>query len=453
MSTGHKRAKTLDDIFNDDDAGLLDDVAPLKKSMLSEDKLKLATSDLYTFIQTNRRLPYEGSADFEEWMLSAKLSGFQKSDPKLFLDFQNYALSLKGEQADTTKEKPEGSPEEEEKIYSSLDDIFDEDDDLGLLDVAESSLPVIHKSSVGESEFSKKHKAKYAKYVAKYRPCQDFDRYEAFFAEINAQLKAGSLKAVRYSGYKTKDLNIGQIFMLSGMLVIVADLDKENAEMGSHRYNYRMHLIYSNQTEVDPIVYTFMESLNIDDRGSQIVPVNEAGREFMEDLKRHLMKLKEIDIAAGRDWHSNAMSETKQKQNVSGYIYILKSLSTHPSLLQFKQGSALIKIGFCITSVEERIKNAKNEPTYLYADVEVVDAFPCSNIDPHQFERLVHAILVDHRLNVTLQDQSGKLHQPREWFTVRPETAKEVVHRILDKSIVNYRVNKITGKLVPRNPS
>lgn len=443
MSSGHKRAKTFEDIFNDDDTGLLDDVAPIKKHTSFEDKLKVVAIDLFEFIQTNRRLPLKDSPVIKEGLLFVQLSDFQKSDPQLFLEFQNYAQSLKEEQADLNQQSPD-STRDKERTYSNLDDIFADDDDLGLLDGAEVTLPA-RRSRTGQPSNKIINKADY---VAKARPCKDFARYETFFAEVSAQLKAGNLKVVKYSGYDTKALDYGQIFMLSGMMVLLVDLDKENLIRASHKSNYRLRLIYSNQIEVDPFNYTFMQSLNEDDRGSQIVPLNEAGREFMEDLKRRIMKIKESNAASGKTWRSNATQEASEEENTNGYIYVLKSLSTHPSLMQFMQDSALVKIGFCTTSVKERIKNARHEATYLYADVEVIYTCRCTNIDPHQFEYLVHAILAEHRLNVTLQDQNGNMHQPREWFTVSPETAKEVVQRILDKSIVNYRVNKLTGKLV-----
>ena len=35
------------------------------------------------------------------------------------------------------------------------------------------------------------------------------------------------------------------------------------------------------------------------------------------------------------------------------------------------------QIGYSTTKVEQRVKNAKNEPTYLMADVEVITSFRC----------------------------------------------------------------------------
>jgi len=47
---------------------------------------------------------------------------------------------------------------------------------------------------------------------------------------------------------------------------------------------------------------------------------------------------------------------------VTGYIYVLSSLSDNPAV---KAEKNLYKIGFTTNSVEQRIANAEHEPTYL----------------------------------------------------------------------------------------
>ena len=46
----------------------------------------------------------------------------------------------------------------------------------------------------------------------------------------------------------------------------------------------------------------------------------------------------------------------------TGYIYVLKSLSKDAKIQTIEN---LYKIGFSSTPIEERIKNAEQEPTYL----------------------------------------------------------------------------------------
>ncbi|MFH4338870.1 GIY-YIG nuclease family protein, partial [Acinetobacter baumannii] len=61
----------------------------------------------------------------------------------------------------------------------------------------------------------------------------------------------------------------------------------------------------------------------------------------------------------------------------TGYIYILKSQSKEPKIQSLEH---LYKIGFSTTTVEKRIANAKKEPTYLMADVEVIAEYQAFNI-------------------------------------------------------------------------
>ena len=50
----------------------------------------------------------------------------------------------------------------------------------------------------------------------------------------------------------------------------------------------------------------------------------------------------------------------------------------------------LFKIGYSKTDVEERIKNAEKEPTYLMAPVIIKGVWKCYNMNPQKFEHLLH---------------------------------------------------------------
>lgn len=66
-----------------------------------------------------------------------------------------------------------------------------------------------------------------------------------------------------------------------------------------------------------------------------------------------------------------------EKDQDTGYIYMLKSKSTNPDVASI---SHLYKIGYSTTKVEERIKNASQEPTYLMADVSIIIVYNCYDI-------------------------------------------------------------------------
>src|SRR5690554_7391469 len=76
---------------------------------------------------------------------------------------------------------------------------------------------------------------------------------------------------------------------------------------------------------------------------------------------------------------------TVQEEDVpSGWIYVLKSRSEKPEIKSLEN---LYKIGFSKNPVQERIKNASKEATYLFADVEIIDSRACFNVNIQKLER------------------------------------------------------------------
>ena len=61
----------------------------------------------------------------------------------------------------------------------------------------------------------------------------------------------------------------------------------------------------------------------------------------------------------------------------NGFIYILKSKSQK---YEISSKQNLYKIGYSKGSVTRRVSGAKNDPTYLMADVEIISVFRCFNM-------------------------------------------------------------------------
>lgn len=113
----------------------------------------------------------------------------------------------------------------------------------------------------------------------------------------------------------------------------------------------------------------------------------------------------------------------------SGYIYVLKSKSNKPEIRAIKH---LYKIGFTTTTVDDRIKNAVNAPTYLMAGVEVVMTFKCYNMNTHKLEELLHDYFGNSCLEIEIFDKNGFRHSPREWFTVTLSEIEEFISVVLE---------------------
>ncbi|HEY5592213.1 MAG TPA: GIY-YIG nuclease family protein [Paludibacter sp.] len=120
----------------------------------------------------------------------------------------------------------------------------------------------------------------------------------------------------------------------------------------------------------------------------------------------------------------------------TGFIYILKSLSNDPKIQSIPN---LCKIGYSSIPVEERIKNAELEPTYLMAPVKIVSTIKCYNLNPQKFEQLIHNFFGKTCLNFDIFDINGKRHTPREWFIAPLDSIEEAIEFIISGEIVDYR--------------
>jgi hypothetical protein len=119
----------------------------------------------------------------------------------------------------------------------------------------------------------------------------------------------------------------------------------------------------------------------------------------------------------------------------TGWIYVLKSKSTNAELSSIQN---LFKIGFASNSVDDRIKNAKNEATYLFADVKKIATYKVYNRNADKLESLLHRFFASACLDIDLFNEKGQRLNPREWFVVSLEVIEESIQLILNESIVNY---------------
>ena len=133
---------------------------------------------------------------------------------------------------------------------------------------------------------------------------------------------------------------------------------------------------------------------------------------------------------------------------VSGYIYVLRSRSEDPQIAGIKD---LHKIGFTRDSVEKRIKNAEKSPTYLMAPVEVVASYRTYNLKASALENLLHRVFAEVRLDLTQADRKGRDYDPSEWFVVPRDVIDQAIDLIISGDIVSYVYDAKAQKLVARD--
>lgn len=113
-------------------------------------------------------------------------------------------------------------------------------------------------------------------------------------------------------------------------------------------------------------------------------------------------------------------------------------MSQDPAIKDVKH---LYKIGFSTNSVEQRIANAENEPTYLMALVKVQASYKVVNMNSQKFEDLIHQLLKPVQFQVSVFDEKGVEHQPQEWFVVPLPVVDIIIQKIMDGSILGYTYN------------
>jgi hypothetical protein len=132
----------------------------------------------------------------------------------------------------------------------------------------------------------------------------------------------------------------------------------------------------------------------------------------------------------------------------SGTIYVLRSKSDHPVVAEHRD--LIHKIGVTGGDVSARVANAKHDPTYLLADVEVVATYRLYNVNRGKLETLLHRVLGQARLDLMIPDRFGQAVRPREWFLVPLHVIDEVVERITNQTITGYQYDPETAALVQR---
>ncbi|MDX2097013.1 MAG: GIY-YIG nuclease family protein, partial [Leptolyngbyaceae cyanobacterium bins.59] len=129
----------------------------------------------------------------------------------------------------------------------------------------------------------------------------------------------------------------------------------------------------------------------------------------------------------------------------TGYIYVLRSQSDDPFIVANR--SVVHKIGVTGGDVKKRIANAKKDPTYLLADVEIVATFKLANINRKGLEALLHKFFDNARLNVELQDRFGTPVKPREWFLVPLPVIEDVIEKIKEGTLDQFQYDPQTASL------
>lgn len=249
-----------------------------------------------------------------------------------------------------------------------------------------------------------------ADYVAQRKLCEDFEHYLPLFKQVHLDLKQGKRSLVKIS--KTINLQAGHYYVVDGQLLLLEAIGEKH-QSSNFLPDGRTRCIYENGTESDILLQTLRKSV--------------VGNGYA---------VTELQSESDSKFFTNV--DLTEKDQVTGYIYVLRSLSKNPAI---SSQPNLYKIGFSTNSVEERIANAEHEPTYLMAPVEVVATYKVVNLHSQKFEDLVHQVLQAVQFHVTVINDEGLSHEPKEWFVVPLNVVDVIIKKIMDGSIVGYTYN------------
>jgi len=392
---------TLDDIFNeDDDFGLLDVKIKSSNVKSEEDRLIDSFEEINSFIDKNDREP--ASSSMSEYSLLARLKNFREDEnsKKILKPFDRHDLLGYVE-----LDKP------------TIDDILN-DDDFGLLD-ADSELDIFKFNHTPKPQDRAE-----TDFVSKRAPIEEkeFEKYETMFHKVHQELK-NNVRKIEPFNYESLEVN--HFYINNGVLLYVEGVEWDKTiqkfKSGIHnRPDGRCSIIFENGTKSNMRFQSLYKTLHKD--GKRITEPKELST---PDLFVNADCVKEEDIQ-------------------TGWVYVLKSKSNDEKIKSIKD---LYKIGFSNTSVDERIKNAKSEATYLYADVKKVATYGCYNRNAHKIESLLHRFFATACLNIDLFNDKGQRITPREWFVVPFDVVEEAIYLMLNETILNYEYDVENRKI------
>lgn len=330
-------------------------------------------------------------------MLASRLQGIRLDPKKVhsLLQFDFYDLLKCGESKSVT-----------------VEDILG-DDPLDLLGCGDGE------DSIFTLKYVKKSDRLRPDFISRRNVCKDFSDYEGLFQIIHDELKAGKRHLTEFH---EPDLKVGRFYVLRGVLLFLEKSDDEEIEFqyesGTRiRNDGRTRCIFDNGTESDMLFRSLAKALIKDGFGVSDVVSDDQGVQQSVD---------ENDI-----------------QN--GFIYVLSSLSADPRIQKMEN---LYKVGYCSGDITDRIKNAKNEPTYLMSDVKIELAVRCYNMNVPNLESAIHAFFSKVNVAFEVYDSNGEKHYPREWFVAPLPIIQEVIQLIVDEKSDFYRYDPDTMQLV-----
>lgn len=294
-----------------------------------------------------------------------------------------------------------------------LEDI-DDDELLGQLGVDDTTPADITELRHVRSAADKRA----AEEIANRQRCEDFDDFKPLFEQVQKELGAGLRQTRRFE--RKSEIAPGRFYILGGQKAYVATMEQPTVNEHGN-IDARLRVIFDNGTESNLLMRSLQKALQQDPAGRRIVELS-AGPLFSD--------------------------QNEEGDEASGIVYVLRSKSDHPAVAAHRD--VLHKIGVTGGDLARRLANAKLDPTFLMAEVEVVATYELFNINRTRLENLIHRIFGPARLDIEIKDRFGQPVIPREWFLAPLFVIDEAIEKIRDGTITGYVYDPKSARLVQR---
>ena len=364
-----------------------------RKYTALEERIIAGFEEVQNFVEENSRFPEHGEdKDIFERLYAIRLDQIKKNEDyiKLLKDIDHQNLL-------------------EENLEDDSNELEDLDDDellaqLGVNDEEENSITNLrHVRSRAEK--------KAAEEIANRTPCEDFEKFEPLFDAVKEDIDSGYRSTIRFrkdAGFTKTTIKQGLFLIVGGQIAYIAEVG-ESFKAPNGEDDARLRVIYANGTESNILLRSLIRAMYKDET-SRFITNPDAGPLFS--------------------------GEESEDDQMSGTIYVLRSKSNHPLVQENRE--IVHKIGVTGGEVKKRVANAKNDPTFLMAEVEVLVTYKLANINRSKLEHIIQRFFGSANLDIEIKDRFGKPVKATEWFLVPVFIIDEMIEKIKDGTVGDY---------------
>nr|WP_259235270.1 GIY-YIG nuclease family protein [Bradyrhizobium elkanii] len=361
-----------------------------------EERIIAGFEEIQRFVEQHGRAPQHGEdRDIFERLYAVRLDRLRvQPECRAVIEQLDHQGLLAGEQPSSV---------------SALDDMNDDEllAQLGVDGEPSDITELRHVRSAAEKQAAEE--------IANRQKCEDFDTFRPLFQQVQNELNSGVRQTRRFE--RKSEIAPGRFYILGGQKAYVATTEEPfTNEHGN--VDARLRVIFDNGTESNLLLRSLQKALQQDSAGRRIIEPS-AGPLFTD--------------------------KNEEGDEASGMVYVLRSKSDHPTVLTHRD--VLHKIGVTGGDVARRIANARLDPTFLMADVEIVATYELYNINRTRLENIIHRVFGPARLEIEIKDRFGQPIAPREWFLVPLFVVDEAVQKIRDGTITDYVYDPTTASL------